>query len=641
MTAALPKLQQAFARWGEALETPAFQKRQTSVTDLAHAVPLARERSFQRLIQALFREGLLDTAQLVPDGEGRRWLALPQSGKMLRFDALKPGAMRSWQSKGRVWLCTPGVEPREMCYPSELLAALSELFQPAPQALDLLRLAEELDDSLDNDVLCLAYHHSWNQALEQDIAREGAAGLLHWLRAGFGGVNPTALLEQWGTLGHPWHPNHKTKLGLSPQEVIALSPEFESRLPVQLAALHRRCAHLESLEDAEDFAAWWQEVFPEAARRFAQALQAQGLDPAGYLPLPVHPWQLQQHLPQAFAAEIASQDLVLTGVTAFTAAPTMSFRTVAHPDSRSAPMVKLPVSLRLTSVQRTVSPRSARMGPRVSHLLRSILKREPQLGQVLAVLPERYGVHYAPQPADDERSRHLAVLFRDNPLGTLAEGEMAIPVGSLFAPDGEGQPLLRQWVRLAEGADDTVAMRRFFRRYCARALQGLLAMYLVYGVGFEAHQQNSFAIMGRDGRMDRLLIRDFGDIRIHRATLQAHGLSLELHDPEMTLVDDAAFVRDKLLHCVFMCHLGELALLCARHWSVAERLLWDDMAERVAAEFDALKDRVEPQRWQSERQALLEDDWPAKSFVRMRLADSHADVVGRLPNPLRPGHHAG
>ena len=33
--------------------------------------------------------------------------------------------------------------------------------------------------------------------------------------------------------------------------------------------------------------------------------------------------------------------------------------------------------------------------------------------------------------------------------------------------------------------------------------------------------------------------------------------------------------------------------------------------------------------------ALLEEPWPAKAFLRMRLLDSQTDVVGRLANPLR------
>jgi len=117
-------------------------------------------------------------------------------------------------------------------------------------------------------------------------------------------------------------------------------------------------------------------------------------------------------------------------------------------------MVKLAVSLRLTSVQRTVSPRSARMGPRIGHLPLAILEREPANQQILSIIPERIGVHFKPRPANDEHSRHLAALYRDALPSLLQPGEMAVPVGCLFAVDQHGQPLLRQWVRLSQGKDD-------------------------------------------------------------------------------------------------------------------------------------------------------------------------------------------
>jgi len=303
-------------------------------------------------------------------------------------------------------------------------------------------------------------------------------------------------------------------------------------------------------------------------------------------------------------------------------------------------MVKLPVSLRLTSVQRTVSARSARMGPRISQLLLHILDLEPDIRRKLNIVPERIGVHYSPRPADDERSRHLAVVYRDNPHALIQDGELAVPVGSLFAVNEFEQPLLRDWVQLAQGSDDREAMLAFFNDYLSIAVPGLLGMYLLYGIAFEAHQQNSFMVMGADGQLNRLLLRDFGDVRIHRQTLHAKGLDLLLHDPKMTLYDDPGFVRDKLLHTTFMCHLGELALLCARHWNVPERLLWERMATHVTHCFDTLREHVEPQRWETERLALLEQDWPAKSFMRMRLLDCHTDIVGRLNNPLRSSAHA-
>jgi siderophore synthetase component len=632
--------QSLLERWSEALATPQFQANNITLDALISTLVPAAERSFQRLIQALFREGLLDPSTRTYDEHGRCWLALPDQNR-LRFDHLRPGRMASWDVRGRVTLLRDGHPDLNIQFPSQLLTLLNRsLESPAdPEVLD--RLNTEIDDSFVNDTLCLAFHEQWTLKLHAAMGPTHQSNLLSYLKHDPSVTNPTSTLEQWGTLGHPWHPNYKTKLGLNTDQVIDYSPEFEARFPVFLCALHRQFAHVEMLAGTADYWQWWQHHFPQAARQLTAQLSAQDLEAGDYLPLPAHPWQARQELPQLFANEIGDRLLVLTDIVAFTAHPTMSFRTVLPEGRCDAPMVKLPVSLRLTSVQRTVSPRSARMGPRISHLLLAILEREPAIQKILSIVPERIGVHFKPQPTNDEHSRHLAVLYRDAPQSLLRPGEMAVPVGSLFAVDQHGQPLLRQWVRLSQDNDDTDALLAFFRDYASIAVPALLGMYLRYGVAFEAHQQNSFMVMAADGQLSRLLLRDFGDIRIDRKTLHAHGLDIELHDPKMTLYDDAGFVRDKLLHTVFMCHLGELVLLSARHFDVPQVLLWNELSAQVSQCFDDLRHDVEPQRWETERKALLEQDWPAKSFMRMRLLESHADIVGRLPNPLSAAANAG
>lgn len=620
-------------RWGEALATPQFVANHITLDSLINTLAPAAERSFQRLIQALFREGLLNPNTRTYDERGHCWLALPDHTR-LRFDHLRPGRMASWDLRGQVMLVRDDQPEQKIQFPSQLLTLLNNSLESSADLEVLSRLNTEIDDSFVNDTLCLAFHEQWTLKLHATMDPAHQDNLLSHLKHDASVTNATSVLEQWGTLGHPWHPNYKTKLGLATDQVIDFSPEFEARFPVLLCALHRQYAHVEVLADTADYWQWWQQHFPQAARQLTATLAAQGLEADDYLPLPAHPWQARQELPQLFANEIGDKLLVLTDIVAFTAHPTMSFRTVLPEGSCDAPMVKLPVSLRLTSVQRTVSPRSARMGPRISHLLLTILEREPAIAQILSIVPERIGVHFKPQPANDEHARHLAVLYRDNPQSLLQPGEMAVPVGSLFAIDQHGQPLLRQWVRLSKGQDDADAMLAFFRDYAAIAVPALLGMYLRYGVAFEAHQQNSFMVMAADGQLSRLLLRDFGDIRIDRKTLHAHGLDIELHDPRMTLYDDAGFVRDKLLHTVFMCHLGELVLLSARHFDIPQALLWDELSAQVSQCFDDLRSQVEPQRWATEREALLKQDWPAKSFMRMRLLESHADIVGRLPNPL-------
>jgi D-ornithine---citrate ligase len=624
-------------QWQIAIKTAPFTRYVLAQTALEPALRKASQRAFQRLIQALFREGIIDPTQLHLLPDGHQVLSLSNHACLL-FSGLRSGRMNSWSLEGGVVYLQNNQMPRSIVLPSELLALLAPLFAEAVTAEVLTRLSQELDNSLTNDTLSLAFHEAWSRHLSPGDGLSGP-DFLAGLKAA-AADDATLLLEQWGTTGHPWHPNYKTKLGLSTEQVIAFSPEFAARFEITLCALHRDFAHVEQLPGSVAYREGLGKWLPQALQRFDETLQRLGLDPADYLPIPVHPWQAAHTLPDLFAQEIGDRLLVLTNTEAFAARPTMSFRTVLPDTRHPAPMVKLPVGLRLTSVQRTVSPRSACMGPRVSALLASILQKEAEIRRVLSIVPEQTGIHYkSPYPQDD-RARHLSVLFRANPRLQLRDGELAIPVGSLFTLDHSGQPLLAQWVALAEGSCSGNAACAFLDRYLNASLPGLLCLYLVHGIAFEAHQQNSFMVMGEDMKPSRILIRDFGDIRIHRQTLNRHGMTLELQDPAMTLFDDAGFVRDKLLHTVFMCHLGELILLLSRRWNIPEAGLWETLRGHVSQCFDALRERTEPDRWEEERRALLEEDWPAKSFLRMRLLDCPTDIVGRLKNPLTMAAHA-
>ena len=248
-------------------------------------------------------------------------------------------------------------------------------------------------------------------------------------------------------------------------------------------------------------------------------------------------------------------------------------------------------------------------------------------------MPEQCGIHLL--DADDDRARHLAALYRANPAACVAPGALAVPVGSLFAESPfSGRPLVTEAVALC-GSDDAAGAQEFFRQYAATTLRAVLSAYLLYGVAFEAHQQNSFIVLDPQFRPAQLLVRDFGDIRIHRPTLERSGHTLQAHRPGHTLFEEEGIVRDKLLHAVLLCHVSELALLLARSYACQEDVFWRIFARELAAAFDALRGHADPARWEQERAALLEQDWPAKSFLRMRLSDSSDDALGSMPNPLR------
>ena len=595
-----------------------------------NVIRLARKRGLSRMLQALFREELLAKSHLLTEG-AITWLPLWSQQGMLRFEHLYIGRSGDCRLDGGITYVQSGESSKAVTTASILLHVIAAGLQLKVGSDDLGRLAAELDNSLDNDILCLAYRQSWASRLAREFP-VAADGFLAAVRAS-DDDNPALLLEQWATLGHPWHPNYKTKLGLSPEQVIGLSPEFEAQLDIRLIAIRKEYMHIEANAAQHDYRAWFSTTFPEEWKAWHDALARRGTDPSHWLPCPVHPFQAEHLLPTEFAREIECGDLLLLDEVILPATPTMSFRTVVPHGAAGLPHIKLPVALRLTSVQRTVSPKSAVMGPRLSALLRTVIAHERGFGETLDVLGEDIGLHY--RDPDDDRARHLAVLFRANPMSKCSKALFPLPVAALMvdAPHS-GQPLVTELVGLAHG-NHAAGAAAFFEQYAGTVLRATLSPYLLYGIAFEAHQQNSFIMLNPEWQPVQLLVRDFGDLRIHAPTLYQSGLTLEAYRTGYTLFDDEVTVRDKLLHAVMLCHLGELAILLANTYHTAEARYWNILRHQVELAFDRVEQRTDPQRWARERHALLEGDWPAKSFVRMRLSDSANDEHGTMPNPLR------
>lgn len=601
-------------------------------SDADLALAQASRRGLQRMLQALFREHLLHREHLIVEG-AVSWLPLWSQQAMLRFEGLQLGRINDCRIDGTVAWFRSGQAPQAITTASALLACIAPSLPGQASAEDVQRLIEELDNSLGNDLLCLRYRQSWVPRLV-DAFGSGHEHFIAALRRS-AHANPALLLEQWGTLGHPWHPTFKTKLGLPPEEVMALSPEFQARLDVPVAALRASRAHVAFAGGETDYRAWFARTFPQASDRWETALHMAGKKSSDWLPLPLHPYQAARQIPRQFASDIAQDDLLLLQGVAIAATPTMSFRTVVPAGSPALPHMKLPVSLRLTSVQRTVSPKSAVMGPRLTRLLREIVDREAGFGGVLDIVHEDLGVHYIDPDGNDDRARHLAILYRANPMARMTPALFPIPVGSLFAESPfSGRPLVTELVALARG-DDAAGAVGFFRRYASTVLGATLSSYLLYGIAFEAHQQNSFIMVNERYEPVQLLARDFGDLRVHGPTLRAAGLSLDVYRPGHTVYESDEPVRDKLLHAVLLCHVVELALLLSRTYGHPQAHFWDVLRQEVELAFEGLRGRADPSRWQAERRALLEEDWPAKSFLRMRLSDTSDDVHGTMPNPLK------
>lgn len=602
----------------------------------------ASRNALGRLVRCLFAEHLLDPDALLWARDGRQaWFPVWASRRVLHFTDLCRAPAGTLQNRGDIEV----LDETGICHRvddatsliAEVAPALS--ISPAPDGLE--HLLRDVSNSMRNDVMARRHRENWSADLRREIAGAEATGFIAYLERSLPLHLAAMALDQWGALeGHPFYPTWKAKPGLSPEDVRALSPEFGARVHLRIAALRRDWAYVEMMPQAGSYPDWFSRNFPDLWRDWTEGLQARGKSPDDWLPLPVHRWHLDNFLCREFEAEIAAGVFDPDGPEIVTL-PSMSFRTMLPDTQEPRPFIKLPVAVWLTSEQRTLQAKSIHMGPRLSTLISDIVAKEEGLRDTLEIFTEDVGMILRhPETGDEHPGRFLSVVYRNTDSLAREDGLVPVAVAALLtAGPADGRPLICELIaRNGDGSE--AAVSAFFRAYARTVIRPTLTMYLLYGIAFEAHQQNSTVLFGPTGQPQKLLIKDFGDGRSFAPLLEERGYRLKPFSQKGVLPtsfdQDISLVRSFVIDACFVCHLHELALCLSEQYGLRGSGLWRILREETAAAFDALRPRVSSDMfWQQEGTAFLESPWPTRSVLRMHL-ERYRDyrVEHDLPNPL-------
>jgi siderophore synthetase component len=202
-----------------------------------------------------------------------------------------------------------------------------------------------------------------------------------------------------------------------------------------------------------------------------------------------------------------------------------------------------------------------------------------------------------------------------------------------------GGPVLMEVLELfAAGrgiAEPELAAVAFVRRYCEVCLPGFLTLMSRYGVSLEGHLQNSIPVF-RGGEMVRLLIRDFGGVRILRERLVRQGIQADLHPGSAVVTEDVEDLRSKTYYPLFQNHLGELIACLVRRLDLEEVHLWRPVAEVCRGIFGELKgDPTICEQAARDETALFRPTLDLKAMTTMRLlGDVTHYTFSEVPNPL-------
>lgn len=312
-------------------------------------------------------------------------------------------------------------------------------------------------------------------------------------------TTPFLAAERALLLGHPLHPAPKSREGFSDAEADTYSPELRGGFPLHWFAADPSVVSSDCVSGTSA-----EKVVESVAGGVPGGSAGAGSKcPPDTVLIPVHPWQAREVRDRPGVRELfeegALHDLGEAGPAWY---PTASLRTVYRPDSPV--MLKLSLGVSITNSKRENLRPELRRGAEIHRLLdaglaEALRAAHPGFGIVrdpgwLAVNPRTAGF------GGQRPESGLEVVLRDNPFGSR---DRVVCVAGLVAPRPDlGRSGLAARVEdLAAGAGRPVpeVAEEWFARYLRRVVVPVLWLYGAYGVGLEAHQQNTLVALDDEG----------------------------------------------------------------------------------------------------------------------------------------------
>ncbi|MBO7936448.1 IucA/IucC family siderophore biosynthesis protein [Streptomyces sp. S9] len=451
-------------------------------------------------------------------------------------------------------------------------------------------------------------------------------------RAGFQAV------ETGMTEGHPCFVANNGRLGFGVHEYLAYAPETAHPVRLVWLAAHRsRAAFTAGV--GIDYESFVREELGEATvERFGTVLREQGLDPADYLLIPVHPWQWWNKLSVTFAAEVARRHLVCLGEGDDEYLAQQSIRTFFNASHPGKHYVKTALSVLNMGFMRGLSAAYMEATPAINDWLAQLIENDPVLkASGLSIIRERAAVgyrHLEYEAATDRYSPYrkmLAALWRESPVPSLREGESLATMAALVHVDHEGRSVAGALIERSG-----LAPTEWLRTYLEAYYTPLLHSFYAYDLVFMPHGENTILVL-EDGVVRRAIYKDIAE-------------EIAVMDPDAVLPPEVRRIRvdvpedTKLLSIftdVFDCFFRFLAAALADEGVLAEDDFW-----RTVAEVSRAYQEAHPELADKFRQYdLFAPEFALSCLNRLQLRDNRQMVdlsdpagalqlIGTLKNPV-------
>ncbi|HIK06299.1 MAG TPA: IucA/IucC family siderophore biosynthesis protein [Trichormus sp. M33_DOE_039] len=311
--------------------------------------------------------------------------------------------------------------------------------------------------------------------------------------------------EQSLVFGHHLHPTPKSRQGFDDYELSIYSPELKGSSPLHYFRVHQSMVVEGSRLSQTATTLIKSELIadPSVDNHFKDTYC--GADE--YSLLPIHPWQAnylrQQPQIQQLIQQGVIQDLGLVG-RAYQ--PTSSIRTVYHP--AAAFMLKLSLNVKITNSIRTNLYKELERSLEVHQILAG------EIGQNLYQKFPDFQIitdpAYITLKIDGVPVDGFSTILRENPFlnnpQTDATCVVALCQDSILGNGSRLAQIIQELAQTENRGTDAVSLD-WFNRYLQIYLEPILWLYFTYGIGLEAHQQNS-VVQLKSGYPDKFFYRD-------------------------------------------------------------------------------------------------------------------------------------
>ncbi|MEU8689744.1 IucA/IucC family siderophore biosynthesis protein [Streptomyces sp. NPDC048665] len=445
-------------------------------------------------------------------------------------------------------------------------------------------------------------------------------------------------IETGMTEGHPCFVANNGRLGFGIHEYLSYAPETANPVRLVWLAAHRSRAAFTAGVGIEYEEFIRQELGADTVERFAKTLAGQGLDPADYLLIPVHPWQWWNKLSVTFAAEVARRHLVCLGEGDDEYLAQQSIRTFFNSSAPHKHYVKTALSVINMGFMRGLSAAYMEATPAINDWLAQLIENDPVLKATgLSIIRERAAVGYRHQEYERATDRYspyrkmLAALWRESPVPSLQGGESLATMASLLHVDHAGASFAGALIERS-GLAPTEWLRRYLRAYYTP----LLHSFYAYDLVFMPHGENVILVL-EDGVVRRAVYKDIAE-------------EIAVMDPDAVLPPEVRRIavevpEDKKLLSIFTDVFDCFFRFLAAHLA-AEGILAEDGFWRTVAEVTREYQHANPELADRFRQYdMFAPEFARSCLNRLQLRDNRQMVdladpsgalqlVGTLENPL-------